>query len=408
MRVGSARYCISPKEKTFYLLGYKTPIRNHPAEGIHDDIYCNSLLFDNGNQRVFILSADLLELEDDFVEEVKTKLNEIYQIPRDHIVICVTHNHSSIRDFHKNWEFGEFNQRYYENLIETIVQSFGTCQANLTEATAKYGRQIIEGFYSNRNHPGQLADNEVIVLKFYDKDEKPFASIVNWAVHSTVLGADNKLLTGDLAGQTCEKLGEKWGFYPVMVVGAAADCSNRFNRQGKDFAELERASNGLATAINEIPINDPIEFGDISYQTLSHAIHPDISKYHTHLRETIENIRNGSIKPKGFPPEALIHKCEEQLKVNHYNLVLQFEVLVIGNLQFYIFPGELGSKFGIQLKAATNKLSIVIGYANGFHYYFLPEEEYGLSFETIGNPVPPGEPEKIVAKFIQSAKLLSL
>ncbi|WP_421758014.1 hypothetical protein [Enterococcus casseliflavus] len=47
------------------------------------------------------------------------------------------------------------------------------------------------------------------------------------------------------------------------------------------------------------------------------------------------------------------------------------------------------------------------GYTNGFHYYFLPKEEYGLSFETIGNPVPLGEPEKIIIKMIQSALLLN-
>jgi len=406
MKVGSARYCISPKEKEFYLLGYKTPLRNRPADGIHDDIYCNSLLFDNGNQQVFLLSADLLEVEDEFVEEVKTRLNETYQIPRDHIIICVTHTHHSIRDFHKSWEFGKFNQAYYDFLIDTIVQSYATCQANLQEASAKYGKKTIVGYYSNRIHKGKLADNEVIVVTFYDKENKPFAGIVNWAVHSTVLDGNNTFLSGDLAGQTCEKLGKKWGYYPVMVVGAAADCSTKYDRQGRDFAELERVSNGLAEAISEIPVTVPLELGEVRYQTLSHAIYPNISKYHSHLHKTIEEIKSGKIKPSGFPPEKLIEKCENQLKVNHFGLLLQFEVLIIGNLLFYVFPGELGSKFGIQLKSATKKLGIVAGYANGFHHYFLPEEDYGLSFETIGNPIPPGEPEKIITKFIQSAKLL--
>ncbi|WP_257610804.1 PCI domain-containing protein, partial [Oenococcus oeni] len=31
---------------------------------------------------------------------------------------------------------------------------------------------------------------------------------------------------------------------------------------------------------------------------------------------------------------------------------------------------------------------------------------YGLSFETIGNPVPSGEAEKIVAKLIRSGQLM--
>ncbi|SYW05811.1 hypothetical protein OENI_1440004 [Oenococcus oeni] len=58
------------------------------------------------------------------------------------------------------------------------------------------------------------------------------------------------------------------------------------------------------------------------------------------------------------------------------------------------------------MKSSTNKVAVIACYANGFHYYFLPKEEYGLSFETIGNPVPSGEAEKIVAKLIQSGQLM--
>ncbi|MDI4584549.1 alkaline ceramidase [Oenococcus sp. UCMA 14587] len=408
MKIGTARYCISPSYRKFYLLGYKNPVRNNPAAGIHDDIFCNALLFDNGNHdRVFVLSADLLELEDDMVEEVKSKLNELYGISRDQIILCVTHDHSSIRDFHKHWETGHFNQQYYDFLIETIIKAFEKCLVNLQVATAKYGKEVITGYYSNRNHPGELADNQIIVIKFYNKQNEAFACLLNWATHSTVLGPDNNQLTGDLAGQTCQKLGEQWGYYPLMVVGAAADSSNRNDRQGKDFAELERASSGLAEKVIGIPITKQVEFGSIVFQTLSHSIHPNMKKYHDQLQQTISDIKSGELLLKGsVPATELISKCQEQLKLNNYNLLLQFEVLDIGNLRFYIFPGELGSKFGLTMKSSTNKVAIIAGYANGFHYYFLPEREYGLSFETIGNPVPSGEAEKIVAKLIQSGQLI--
>ncbi|MCG5037405.1 hypothetical protein MAA39_14540 [Lactiplantibacillus plantarum] len=44
MLVGHARKDITPTEP-FYLLGYKTELRNQPAKGIHDHIYINALLF---------------------------------------------------------------------------------------------------------------------------------------------------------------------------------------------------------------------------------------------------------------------------------------------------------------------------------------------------------------------------
>lgn len=410
MKVGHARYDLTPAEGTeFYLLGYKHPGRGKPAEGIHDHIFCNALLFEQDGEKAFLWTADLLELEDDMAEEAKTRLNEQFGINRDHIVLAVMHDHSSIRDFHKNWPVGKFSQDYYDFLMETICLCYRSCEASLQEATAKYGSEIITGYYSNRNHPGELADNEVIVVRFYNTEGEPFAAIVNWAVHSTALGASNMYLTGDLAGNTGRKLGETWGYYPVMLNGAGGDSSNRNDRQGKDFDELERASSGLCRAISEIPTENKLSDGRITCQTLSHSIYPNPHKYHEQLRATLAAIEAGTLHTADDMPMSHIkEKCEEQLSLPPQNLLISFEVLDIGGLRLFVFPGELGAPHGKKLKSTSGKPALVAGYANGFHYYFLAEEDYGISFETIGNPVPAGEPEKIVEKMIRSGKLLDL
>lgn len=410
MKVGHARYDLTPAEGTeFYLLGYKNPERGNPAKGIHDHIFCNALLFEQDGERAFLWTADLLELEDDMAEEAKTRLNERFGIDRDHIILAVMHDHSSIRDYHKNWPVGKFSQNYYDFMMETICSCFQDCEANLQEATARYGSEIVTGYYSNRNHPGELADNEVIVVRFYNTKGEPFAAIVNWAVHSTALGASNMYLTGDLAGNTGRKLGEAWGFYPLMLNGAGGDSSNRNDRKGKDFAELERASTGLCKVIAAIPSEQPLQEGRITCQTLSHSIYPNPHKYREQLTKTLEAIKSGTLHTvDDMPKSHLIEKCQEQLVLPPQNLLISFEVLDIGGLRLFVFPGELGAPHGKKLKAASGKPALVAGYANGFHYYFLAKEDYGISFETIGTPVPAGEPEKIVEKMIQSAKLLDL
>lgn len=55
MRVGKSRKDLTPYGRKFYLLGYKNPKRNQPAEGIHDPIYSNSLLIEEGTIRVFFV-----------------------------------------------------------------------------------------------------------------------------------------------------------------------------------------------------------------------------------------------------------------------------------------------------------------------------------------------------------------
>lgn len=410
MRVGHARRDLTPPEgQEFYLLGYKNPQRGAPAKGIHDHIFCNALLFEQDGERAFLWTADLLELEDETAEEAKTRLHEAFGIDRDHIILAVLHDHSSIRDFHKHWPVGKFSQSYYDFLMQTICDCYRECAANAQPATARIGRQVVTGYYSNRNHPGELADNEVIVVRFYDERQQPFAAIVNWAVHSTALGASNMYLTGDLAGNTCRKLGETWGYYPVMLNGAGGDSSNRNDRQGKDFDELDRATTGLCRAIAAIPTEQPVPAGRITCQTLSHSICPNPHTYREQLRRTIAAIQAGTLHTVDeMPASHLIEKCEEQLALPPQDLLVQFSVLDVCGLRFFVFPGELGAPHGRRLKAGSAKPALVAGYANGFHYYFLAQEDYGISFETIGNPVPAGEPEKIVEKLLRSARLLDL
>lgn len=364
MKIGHGRHCLSPRGE-FHLIGYRSPNRMEPAAGIHDDIYGNSLLLDQDGKQIFLFSADFLEFEEEMAEDVKTLFNARYGIDRDCVLLSATHNHSSVVSYHKGWYTGKFDLSYYGFLIDTICKAYEECAGNMQEARARYGRAVISGYYGNRNHPGEDADNEVIVVEFFDRSGVAFAGMVNWAVHSTVISANNTWLTGEWAGNVCRKLGEGLGFYPLMMVGAAGDCSNRNQRQGNDFEELERVSAGMAGEIMKIPVQKPLELGEIRCQTLFHTIHHD-----------------------------------------SFHLDAKAALIQAGKLQLFVFPGELGSKFGIQLKAACPDLGLVCGYTNGYYEYFLPREEYGLSFETAESQIPKGEPEKLIEKFIQASELL--
>lgn len=360
MNVGCARHCLSPQKKEFYLIGFRSPNRMEPSSGIHDDIFCNSLLFEQDGKQVFLFSADYLEFEESMAEDVKTLMLEKYGLERDCLLLAATHDHSSVVSYHKGWYTGKFDQDYYDFLIDTICQSYEECLANLRPATAKLGKKEILGYYGNRNHPGEKADNEVIVVKFFDEKGNAFAGLVNWAVHSTVISGDNTWMTGEWAGNVCRKLKASMGFYPAMIVGAAGDCSNRNERQGKDFAELERVSAGMAAEISAIDVTQEVTLDHIAVQTLFHTIH-----------------------------------------TKEFHLDAKAWVFSLGGLQLFAFPGELGSAFGIQIKKECPVQAIISGYTNGYYEYFLPATEYGLSFETENSPIPKGEPEKLIEKLIQ-------
>lgn len=409
MNLGHARYCLSPKGE-FYLIGYRSDNRMYPASGIHDDIFCNSLLFEQDGKEVFLFSADFLEFEEEMAEDVKTLLQDRFGLERDAVLLCATHDHSSVVSYHKGWYTGKFDQRYYDFLVETIVRSYEDCKASLQPVTAKLGKKVILGYYGNRNHPGQPADNEVIVVKFFNDRQEPVAGLVNWAVHSTVISAENTWLTSELAGEVSKKLAPAFGFFPAMVVGAAGDCSNRNERQGNDFKELERVSTALAQEIAAIDVCEDVALDGIRWQTVYHTVHHNMGFVHEELQTEIDKFRK-RLETETDPKQVAfftkkIRDLEKDMEQDHFHLDAKGLVFALGGLQLFVFPGELSSRFGIEMKAACPVQGIVCGYTNGYYGYFMPVEEYGLSFETIGSPIPRGEPEKMVAKMIQASKQL--
>lgn len=408
MEVGHGRAEITPTEP-FYLLGYKTPARNQPAEGIHDPIYINGLLIRNNlGAEIFLATGDLLELEGAVAADIRQKISQHYSIAFDNVIIGVTHTHHSVRDFHKSWEFGQFNQDYYDFLVTSFLAVFEECRSNLVEATMEYGENLVLGYFSNRNHKGQQSDNTVSVVKFISGG-KPIAGLVNLAVHSTILSGSNMQLTADLAGNLSTKLQSQWGFYPLMLIGCAGDSSNHHDRLGRDFAELERVTTGLSKLIGQIQTAKTIHVDDrpLRVLTLSQEMISDKASFDDDLRRRIAGMKDGSIEAVGSQPIAhLIEKCENQLKQPQFYDLLEFSILDMGDLRIVTFPGELASAGGPILRNATEKTVLIAGYCNGFHHYFLEAKDYGLSFETIGNPIPVGTFEKIIGKFIQANQLL--
>lgn len=408
MKVGYGRVEITPS-MPFYLLGYKTPLRNEPAKGIHDSIFINGLLIKNDlGDEVFIATGDLLEIEDSVAAEIRNKISNGYKIPFENIIIGVTHDHHSVRDFHKSWEYGKFNQEYYDFFVDSFVTLFENCRSTMVDAQLQYGEDLVLGYYGNRNHKGKQSDNVVSVVKVISNG-KEIAGLVNIAVHSTVLSGNNTELTADLAGTLSSKLKEQWGFYPLMLIGCAADSSNHHERLGRDFDELDRVASALANKIGQIEVNKEVMVDNqrLKVLTLCQEVISDKKTYDNDLREKIEAMEMDQLDIVGSQPkEHLIQKCENQLKQAQFYDVVPFSILDMGELRIFTFPGELASVGGQVLRDSTSKTVLVAGYSNGFHHYFLEKEEYGRSFETIGNPVPRGTFEMIIDKFICGGKLL--
>ena len=365
MNIGCARRKLTPQTEEVYLIGYRDlDNRLQPATGIYDDVFGNALYFADGDAELFVFSCDFMEIDEDTAEDAKTLLHDRYGIDRDNVLLCATHNHTTVVAYHRTWWTGKFDQAYYDWYLETVCSAYEEARDNARAATCRIGKEWIEGWYNNRitNEP---ADQEVIVVKFFDEAGTAFAGLVNWACHSATCGPDETRLNSEFAGMTSKKLEPAFGFFPAMIVGAAGDCSNRNTRQGRGVEEAERISSGIAPQIAAIACDTEVALDGIRVQTLYHTVHN----------------AGGHLDIRG-------------------------QVVALGGLHLFVAPLEFGGTLGLKMKRECPVEGLVFGYTNGYYEYWLPEEEYGLSFETSKSIVPKGDPEKLTAKYIQASQLL--
>lgn len=330
-------------------------------------------------KEIFLFNADYIEFEEWSCRELKTMMAETYGLDPDRVLFSATHDHHSVRDYHKNWDTGEFSQAYYDFYVETVKRAYEECRASLTECGAWFGKGMCRGYYGSRVYYGQDADNEVILIEFRDKANKVVAAICNWATHSTVLDPENTLLTADFAGAVCAQLHERRGYWPAMVVGAAGDCSNRAWRQGTDFAELDRVSRGAAAEIDKIACDTKLclRFEGqshvnyrVNYMPEDHSgeINAELSK----LQAEMDAAPDAQGKKLAYDA---MRSLQKQLDVSEVDITLFSTVLRLGDLEIVTSPGELGSALGIELKASSKaKCCVICGYTDGYKSYILQPE----------------------------------
>ena len=171
MRAAWKQYDLTPTGE-FYLIGYgdRFQSRREPARGIHDRIYGSALLWEAEAEEYLIFNADMIEFLADFCDDVRDKIEKQYGIKKDHILISATHNHQSVRDYHRTWPTGKYSAAYEDFLIQTIVHSAEDLRKELTEVRIFTGKTVVEGYYGSRLHAGQPADNEVILVEFRTKE----------------------------------------------------------------------------------------------------------------------------------------------------------------------------------------------------------------------------------------------
>lgn len=405
MRVATRAANITP-HCDVHLCGYVGEERKQFAKGVHDDPLAVSLFLEIGETKLLLISIDVITLSKSKADLIKAKICDLLKINQENIIMNAIHSHSLANGFCDEIPFGTpDNLPYFQEVSDKIIASLQGIEADLKEANIQIGTTKVHGYYSKRTDASLPFEDHATIVKFVAKDDNEvIAAMVNFNCHATVLGPKNMMLSADIIGEVRKLMSEQLHVVPYTFTGASGDISNRQFRQGNDFAELERVGTGISDILKAIDHYEDITFSDMEMIPYDYHISYDNTQYFMKYQKEIDEADKILAKDdlpldewKLRTSEKVI--LESKMAMNNVDFHVSGKVIKFKDLTIITFPGELASKFGLQLRAlCKTKYFLLIGYADDYQGYFIEAEEYGKTYETKASNTPIGESEKIVSK----------
>lgn len=406
MLISSSKTRITPEGKFFpcYLLGHA--IRTENALGVSDELWANAIVLKVSNQTLIWVTVELAGLNKEVSQQLRQTLSDQYQVPLSHINIAFTHTHSGPEYDVVSPFLGKEKAAvpgYMEFVSEQILQAVRQCfDQDFKECKAWMKKTTIDGFYSNRNGLDKIADKEIITLEF-DHEGITIAGILHFTCHPTVLGPQNRFVSGDLAGYLAREMQNRWGVYACVMQGAAGDMSNRLYRQGNDYQELKRIGDGIMAQIDanteKIALN--VEECQVETYRYTRTYTLDTEKKKAQIAAIEEKLANAKTFDETKVYTSALAGAKARMNKTEGAIDLQCSLIKMQDLFIATMPAELFSCFGLMIKqAAKVKCPILWGYSNYSVGYLVNRAEYGDSFESAASEIPIGTTEEIVEEII--------
>ena len=333
---------------------------SQPVTKKEGDLTVRALVFADDRTRVAIVSSDFLGFPSILGNRVRAKVSGI---PRENILIGATHTHSAPDCYGFPDGKGGFSSdlKYLDMVCTRMAEAINEAISKLQPARLKIATGEAKGKIAYNYYAPQLYDPRCDVIQAVGADGKPFATLVNYAVHPEVLGPGAGILSPDLVGPLYDRIAAKGGGTGIFMNGAQGGMVTADNRgpEGKDlraWSECLRIGQLLADEALRIvepgtAQTDPKLF--CAARTISFPVDSPL----------LRAVMMGS--PLGYATNDLKHV---QTQINVVNL---------GNAQILTIPGEALPNIGFYLKRKMRgEHNLLFGLTNDAFGYILTRVDW--------------------------------
>ncbi len=279
---GAARVDITP-EMGIQLAGDIG--RGRPVEEIRERLYANALVVEHGNQRLCLLSIDLLAMGCDWAARIRQEAAARFGLRPEAIMVHVTQNHASPSLGHLfltgakthfppeyPWLMGG-DDRYNEPTVARCIEAVGRAAASLEPVTLAAGhgvdgrvafnRRFVMRDGATRCHPPSCdpsilhvegpTDPEVAVATFTNDAGRVVAALLHHTCHPCH-GYPHRFVIGDWPGAWAVQMRAHWGdaCVPLVVNGCCGNIHHADHTNPDYRLDHQRMARHLAETTRRI------------------------------------------------------------------------------------------------------------------------------------------------------------
>lgn len=353
---GTAKVEITPPIGT-PLAGYGKR-RGKPSKGVFDSLYSRTLSLSHGGQTFIFTSLDLVLIDVNLRKEIIKKVREETKIPVQNIMIFATHTHSGAGALgNRFWErfiAGKFDSQLFDDVTTKIADSILRSLENQVPVAIEYGESDVSDLIENRMDESFVRPVHLKILQF-KHERKVIANFVLLPAHPTLYSARNRHFSADFPGVLSNLTETKWP-ESVMIFANGASGDLRPKAISSDYPERRVTQYGKAL-FNQV---EKMKFQKISLGGEWQSVLEEVKLPRVQVRAGFLKIPS-VIGNRFFPRKTF------------------FQIITMENLAVMAYPAEVTSEVGNQLETIARnhgKTSFLIGYANDYMGYVVPERVY--------------------------------
>ncbi|HJP77804.1 MAG TPA: hypothetical protein VJ914_26275 [Pseudonocardiaceae bacterium] len=417
--VGAATETITPAIG-LDLEGY---LRDGPSIAVLDELTCQAVVFDDESTQLVIAVCDLIGLTRQLRELICDRL----ELPPEQVMLTATHTHCGPAHL-----ASPHHRDVVAGLADRVAAAINGAIAARRPAHLFTGSVPVPGISGNRRDPAGPLDETATFLTAYpatDDVSDAIATIVNFACHPTIQGAETRGYSADFPGAARRAVAELCGGQALYLQGTAGDANPvRTERTG---AEARRTGAILGSAVAGAVLT-----------TVRAAAGPGVSNPSLGSTRPVELAKHGNpVEPAALaarwadvPVEARPQPPIEEIRaakaaatdpavimewgVREYlalrtafdsfdfpgpRATLPVQVFRLGaGLTVAGLPGEPFTVTGKRTREAGDGTVLVAGYANEAAGYLPTEDEFARSGYEVGcSMYAPGTVERLTAAAIK-------